>query len=111
MARRRTKKTKKTPETKGLQELGGFTIGDFIYCLRFPDKVISRGAIIGIFETKSGSFVDIIDEITGQYRSALLEDIIVNPTKKHINAANSKVVRNNKSAERVAEKKKLKKKR
>ncbi len=107
----RKKKIKKEPSIRGLQELSGYKLNDFVYCYRYPDKMIARGRLVGLFETKESQFVELIDEISGQYRVSLLEDIIENPTTKHINAANLKRARNTKSAERIAEKKKLKKKR
>ena len=104
------KKIKKKNEKFKLQELEGYKLGDFIYCYRYPDRVIARGNIIGLFDIKTAKFADIIDEISGQFRTSLLSDIIAEPTRKHINLANSQLNRNVKAAERTAEKKKLKKK-
>ena len=110
MPRRKKKPSVKTKEKQKIQELDGRKLGDFIYCYRYPDRLIARGEIIGLFDTEKDKFVDIVDEISGQFRTALLEDIIDAPTRKHINAANSQISRNTKSAERIAEKKRLKKK-
>ncbi len=107
----RKKKNKQTKPPRGLPELDGYKLEDFIYCYRYPDKSIARGYITGLFSTSTGKFIEFVDQISGQFRVSLLEDIIANLTVKHINSANSKLARNNKSAERIAEKKKLKKKR
>ena len=110
MPRRKKKPSVKTKEKQKIQELDGRKLGDFIYCYRYPDRLIARGEIIGLFDTEKDKFVEIVDEISGQFRTALLEEIIDAPTRKHINAANSQISRNTKSAERIAEKKRLKKK-
>ena len=111
MPRKKTKKIYKNPkDSNKIQELDGRKLGDFIYCYRYPDRLIARGHIVGLFDTKKDKFVDIIDEITGQFRTTLMADIIDAPTRKHISMANSQLTRNVKSAERIAEKKRLKKK-
>ncbi len=89
MARR--KKNKKPTKKIGLETLSGFIVGQAIYCLRFPDKLLARGKIRHLFKTETHEFAEFVDEITGQFRATLLEDIILEPTRKQINAANSKI--------------------
>jgi len=87
----RKKKVKIEKRKAGLEELGGYKPGDFIYCLRIPDESLSRGNITYLFKTEEGEFAEFIDEITGQFRAAFLRDIIEKPTRSQINSANNKI--------------------
>tara|TARA_A100001015_G_scaffold244999_1_gene280796 strand:- start:285 stop:593 length:309 start_codon:yes stop_codon:yes gene_type:complete len=87
----RKKKVKREKKKIGLDELGGHRPGDFIYCFRIPDKVLSRGKITYLFKTPDGEIAEFIDEITGQFRATLLSDIIENPTRSQINSTNNKI--------------------
>ena len=87
----RRKKVKKPEKKIGLDSLSGFEIDQHIYCLRYPDKLLARGKIRHLFKTETHEFAEFVDEITGQFRATLLEDIILEPTRKQINAANSKI--------------------
>ena len=87
----RRKKNNKTKKKVGLDTLSGFTTGQPIYCFRFPDKALARGKIRHLFKTDSHEFAEFIDEITGQFRATLLEDIRLAPPRKQVNAANSKI--------------------
>jgi len=95
MARKKKKSAKSVKSVKrkaiGIPELNGYSLGQSIYCLRYPDKILIRGSIYAIFKTKTHEFVELVDDITGQFRAALIEDIIENPTRKQINSANSKI--------------------
>jgi len=86
------KKKTKIPEKKiGVDELSGFTIGQSIYCFRHPDKILARGEIRILLKTKAGELAEFVDEITGQFRATMLDDIIANPTRSQINSANLKI--------------------
>ena len=87
----RKKKIQKPKKKIGLDSLGGFTVGQHIYCLRYPDHILCRGPIRHLFKTKTHEFAEFIDEITGQFRITLLADIILEPTRKQINSANSRI--------------------
>ena len=89
MARRKKNKIKVEP--KGLQELSGYSVGQYVYALSYPNKVIIRGLIYSLFKTAEHEFMVIIGDIGTGYRMALLEDVIDKPTKRHVNSANSKV--------------------
>ena len=89
MARRKKNKIKAEP--KGLQELSGYSVGQYVYALSYPNKVIIRGLISSLFKTAEHEFMEIVDDIGTGYRMALLEDVIDKPTKRHVNSANSKV--------------------
>jgi len=106
----RRKKNKNKPDAiDKLQELSGIALGQFVYCHRYPDKLLARGYIINLYKTESEEFACLVDEITGQYRITLLEDIIADPSRKHIVSANLKISSNIKKVERAREKKKEKK--
>ena len=86
------KKAVKIPKKKiGLDELSGFSVGQFIYCFRHPDKLLARGEIKVLLKTKEGEFAEFVDEITGQFRITLIDDIIIEPSRRQINSANSKI--------------------
>ncbi len=97
MPRKKTKSRSSKPKQKlkeksnGIEELLGFKIGDFIYCFRYPDKVLCRGFIKKLFDVEGNQFAEFVDEITGQFRISLLSEIIENPTRSQINSANSKI--------------------
>lgn len=91
MKKRKSKKKKEDKKIVGLQELSGYSVGQLIYCFRYPDKLLVRGKIKNLFKTDTHEFADVVDEITGQFRAALLEDIIENPTKSQVNSANTKI--------------------
>ena len=90
MTRRRKSKKKSTPP-KGVPELRGYEVGQYVYALSFPNGVIVRGKISALFKTETDEFAELIDDIGSGYRLALLDDIIDKPTARHINSANSKV--------------------
>lgn len=106
MARRKKNKVKQKP--KGLQELSGYTVGQYVYALSFPNQVLIRGQIDALFKTEDHEFMEIIDDIGTGYRMALLEDVIDNPTKKHVSSANSKIAAKMRKHEREQEIKKAK---
>ena len=88
MARRKKKKIEK--KKIGLEELAGFKAGQNIYCYRYPDKQIAKGTIIRLF-SNTDDFAEFIDEVSGQFRATLLEDIIDNPTRAQISSINTKI--------------------
>mgnify|MGYP006419833247 FL=1 len=106
MARRKKNKVNKKP--KGLQELSGYSVGQYVYALSYPNQVIIRGKIDALFKTEDHEFMEIIDDIGTGYRIALLSDVIDKPTSKHINAANSKIAAKMRKHEREQESKKAK---
>lgn len=106
MARRKKNKTKTAP--KGLQELGGYSVGQYVYALSYPNKVIIRGPIYSLFKTADHEFMEIVDDIGTGFRLALLEDVIDKPSKRHINSANSKVASKLRKHAREQEAKKAK---
>lgn len=106
MARRKKNTTKQKP--KGLQELSGYSVGQYVYALSYPSQVIIRGNIVALFKSAEHEFMEIVDDIGTGYRIALLEDVIDNPTKRHVNAANSKVAASIRKHEREQEAKKAK---
>jgi len=89
--------------------LSGFSLGDHIYCRRYPDLVLSCGTIFELHKTQSDEFITFIDDITGQYRISLLKDVIENPSRKDIMATQSKMRSYDRQAKRIEEKRKLKK--
>ena len=106
MARRKKNKVKQKP--KGLQELSGYTVGQYVYALSFPNQVIIRGEIDALFKTEEHEFLQLIDDIGTGYRIALLPDVIDKPTSKHVNSANSKIAAKMRKHEREQEIKKAK---
>ena len=109
----RRKKTKNNKNLKNkkpkIETLSGYELGQHIYCLRYPDLVLSCGNIFELHKTKSDEFLTFIDDITGQYRIALLSDVIDDPTRKQIMATQSKMRSYDRQAKRIEEKRKLKK--
>lgn len=92
MKEKKEKKRKKVEKKKrGLEQLGSYSVGQYIYCSRVPDKALARGFILHLFKTAENEFAEIVDEISGQFRATLLEDIIDNPTRSQINSANGKI--------------------
>ena len=89
--------------------MSGFSLGEHVYCRRYPDLVLSCGSIIELHKTKTDEFMSFIDEITGQYRLSLLKDIIKNPSRKDIMATQSKMRSYDRQVKRIEEKRKLKK--
>ncbi len=84
----RKKKTLKKKEPTGPQEYKKWKVGDYVYCNRFPDDKFSYGQITNIhLEDASGMpcFTFICDMV-GQYRLALFENIIDDPSAKMKNA-------------------------
>ena len=108
---KRKKKLKKQDKKDKIQELNGYTLGQHVYCLRYPDKVLCCGNITDLHKTETDLFFTFIDDITGQFRISLLEDIIQDTTKKQIMNTQNRIRSNARQAERLAEKKKLKRKR
>jgi hypothetical protein len=78
------------------------SVGDIVYCRRYPDKKIAYGEIRSIHEVNPDPFISIVDEITGQFRIALIADI-EEPTVKVIAEKNSAINRKIISAERRKE--------
>ena len=101
---RRKKNVKKAKEL-GLKSLSGFDVGQDIYCFRHPDKLLARGKIKFLFKTDSHEFAEFLDDISGQFRAALLSDIIDSPTKSQINSANMKISTKIRKSKEKSEKK------
>jgi hypothetical protein len=83
---RKKKSPKKEPT--GPQEYKDWKVGDYVHCNRFPDDKFSYGRITNIhLEDKSGlKCFTFICEMAGQYRLALFDNIIDEPTAKMENA-------------------------
>ena len=86
----RKKKKKVEAKKLGLESLGGYNSGDVVYCHRYPDKSLARGRIIRFFSCQQ-DFAEIIDDVSGQFRATLLEDIIDDPSRSQIASVNSKI--------------------
>lgn len=109
----RRKKTKKSSSPKSkkpqIESLSGYSLGQHVYCLRYPDDVLCCGNIVSLHKTPADEFITFIDEITGQYRISLLEKIIDDPTKKQIMSTQAKMRSYLRQAKRIEEQRKLKK--
>ena len=76
------RKKKVQYEPPGPEELEGYRRGDVVYCLRYPDNVLSRGEIKWFHEkTELGPGFTFMCETTGAYRLSLISQIIDKPTK------------------------------
>ena len=88
------KKKGKKHEIPGPKELCGLKRGDDVYCFRYPDKLLSRGEIKWFHEkTEEGPAFTFLDEVSGSYRLALIDDVISEPTKQQMSKINGAVVR------------------
>ena len=83
---RKKKTTKKEPT--GPQEYKEWKVGDYVYCNRHPDDKFSYGMITNIHleDTSGGPCFTFICEMVGQYRLALFDNIIDDPSAKMKNA-------------------------
>lgn len=89
MARRKNKIKVKKPE---IEELDGYSLGQTIYCKRYPDGKLSYGTIEMFHpNTEGGKAVTFIDYITSKYRLTLMDDIIDEPTPKQIEDCQSQI--------------------
>ena len=108
--KRKTKNSKNSqPKKPKIQTLSGYELGQHVYCNRYPDLVLSCGNIYELHKTETDEFITFIDEVTGQYRVALMKDIIDNPTQKQIMATQTRMRSYARQAKRIEEKRKLKK--
>ena len=83
----RKKKTVKKEPT-GPQEYKEWKVGDYVYCNRHPDDKFSYGRITNIHlkDSSAGSCFTFLCEMCGQYRLALFDKVIDDPTTKQKNA-------------------------
>lgn len=110
MPRRKKKTASQNKDKKPqIENLSGYTLGQHVYCLRYPDDVLCCGNIVSLHKTPANEFITFIDEITGQYRISLLEKIIDDPTKKQIMSTQAKMRSYLRQAKRIEEQRKLKK--
>ena len=93
---RKKKSPKKEPI--GPQEYKQWKVGDYVYCNRHPDEKFSYGRITNIhLEDASGlKCFTFACEIRGQFRLALFDKIIDEPTAKMQNAKVRAIKRKNK---------------
>ena len=90
MGRKKTIKHK----PRGPEEIDGYCRGDHIYCLRYPDDVLSRGEIKWFHEkTDLGPAFTFMCDTTGAYRLALVSSIIDKPSKSQKAKINNTVLR------------------
>ena len=91
MARKKSSKKYKPP---GPDDFQGYKRGQEVYCYRFPDQLLSHGAIhVFHTETSEGPGITFMCSVTGSYRMALMENIIDNPTKQQKSKISNAVVR------------------
>ena len=83
---RKKKSPKKEPT--GPQEYKQWKVGDYVYCNRHPDDKLGYGRITNIHleDTSGDPCFTFICEICGQYRLALFNKIIDDPSAKMENA-------------------------
>ena len=87
----------------------GFSLGQEVYCLRFPDKQPSRGVITDIhLDEKIGAYHTFNCDITGQFRKALFSDTYATPTDKMKSAVEKLIAKARKQDQAAADKKKEK---
>jgi len=93
---RKKKSPKKEPT--GPQEYKQWKVGDYVYCNRHPDGKFSYGRITTLhLEDASGMpCFTFACEMCGQFRLALFDQIIDEPTAKMHNAKTRAVNRKNK---------------
>ena len=75
---------------KGPQEYKEWKVGDKVYCIRHPDDKLGYGEIktIHLEDTSGDPCFTFLCEICGQYRLAMFDQIIDNPTKTQVNKKN-----------------------
>jgi hypothetical protein len=80
------KKKKIVYEPTGPQEHGGHKVGDKVMCFRYPDEKLSYGKITQIHLTDASGIpcFSFACEISGQYRLAMFDKIIVEPTDQQV---------------------------
>jgi len=77
----------KIPPPLGPQEYNGYKVGQEVYCYRSPDRKLSYGRITtfhpdDVMYDKTIPCFTFIDQVSGQFRTALFDDIIDEPTEK-----------------------------
>jgi len=87
--RKKREKSKglKIPPPLGPQECNGYKVGQEVYCYRSPDKKLAYGRITtfhpdDVMHDKIIPCFTFIDQVTGQFRTAIFEDIIDEPAEK-----------------------------
>jgi len=83
------RKPKVTLKPLGPQEYKEWKVGQKVYCIRHPDDKFGYGEIKNIhLEDKSGiPCFTFLCEVCGQYRLAMFDKIIAEPTKSQISKA------------------------
>lgn len=80
----------------------GYKSGDSVYCNRYPDSVFCRGTITQFFTCENQGVFEFLDDATGQFRLALISEIVVKPTRKQIGGVNLKIsIKNRKPKEKA----------
>ena len=83
--RKKKEKSKriKIPPPLGPQEYNGYKVGQEVYCYRSPDRKLAYGRITTFHPNDSiAPCFTFIDQVSGQFRDAIFEDIIDEPTEK-----------------------------
>jgi len=80
--KRRIKYSKVEKKPEGPQEHNGYTVGQEVWCYRFPNKEISFGKIskINLDQPGGEAIFNFYCEICGSFRIARFADIIDEPT-------------------------------
>jgi hypothetical protein len=93
------KKKTKAPKPQGPEILGDYSRDDVVFCYRHPDNKLSFGTIKQFYpETEEGPGFMFICQMSGQFRIALMNNIIEKPTKDQINKRDRAIVSMNAEA-------------
>ena len=92
MAKR--KSLKKVPKETYTRDERIYTVGDHVYCTRYPDGVLSYGTIESFHPNSSvAPAFGFLCLMTESFRTGLMKDIIISPTKKMINRCDSAIAK------------------
>jgi hypothetical protein len=87
------KKQTKAIKPKGPESLGDYSREDLVFCYRHPDNKLSYGTIKQFYpETGEGPGFMFICQMCGQFRIALMSNIIKEPTKDQISKRDRAIV-------------------
>lgn len=77
-----------------VKEYEGYTLGQTVWCYRYPDKQPSKGELSNIHLGETvGPYHTFICEVTGQFRKALFADTQSVPTKQLRDAVEKAIVK------------------
>lgn len=87
------KKKLKVPEPSGPETMGDYSREDVVFCYRHPDNKLSYGTIKEFYpETGEGPGFMFICQMCGQFRIALMSNIIKKPTKDQVTKRDRAIV-------------------